>query len=690
MQFRRWLLLQESIVVNTGREEVPLGKSKDAAKVVEFAYSADTYYSAYDIWPFAEDRPGYVNTGNATVIGVIKKTPIFPGNGADRSFINSLTASLKASGYKPLPYREGDSEWMGAFKDAGADEDIIGSMKGEKEFNTAEAPKMGQDSKPQRKVSPGISVSRASGSWAYFVRVNPGDTDFYIRTIERMMRDAAKPLLDNDLIDYYRVVRGWDYKKEEVVWSEKGKRERDEGRDFSEKAVAYIKFLADRMLSNRPNAKKAVLGYFRNSWNKDIQPRDERVPFEDLRLYIRDNHSESPFLNFFLDALQSKGDLMYDVLESAASTNDHDGAVSAYKEVAGDEYEYMMDEPRLWLHPALKILSLSDMMTKHARSQFEKFKREYEEAINGWLSSGAQVRPGEVELLSALADHLDITDRDRIKAAHSEKKRRDEDDYKELLRQREINDAEDAKTKQMIKRGEFKYLMVGKDSEWRDIPKSYINGHDEVDVGLMALEEDLVDRENLLHAAHEKASEEAWEDAEQRKSETYGKDRDEVESDIDDEWDEYMDDREFDEGEFDGMSDDQKRDKIKRDYLDDFVGWKIDRLKSDEEEESWKYEPEPDDSKIRKYEEEFAEEQAYEDGLVVMRWVDDDHNEIEVSVHPKHFAKAREMVRKSIAIGLQRKDKYGEPLISKSQMVQFLIVADDGDTKDMEMRAREV
>lgn len=690
MQFREWLLIQESIIVSVGSEEIPLGKSNQAGKVVEFSYGAGTYHSAFEIWPFAENRPHFVHTGNPTVIGIIKKTPIFADNGADRAFIQALTNSLKSSGYKPLPYKEGGSVWVGALKDAGADDKTVAAMGPEKESKTSQKPKMGDAAPADRSVTKGISVSRDSGSWAYFIRVTPGDVDFYIRTIERMMKSAIKPLLDNDLIDHYRVVRGWDYKSEELVWSEKGRKELEDHKAFNQRAVAYIKFLADRMLANYAAAKNAVLSYFRNSWDKGVEPRDEKLPFEDLSAFVREKHGESQFLNFFLDAVRSKGERMYEVLEDASKTPDPESAISAYKEIEGDEYEYMMEEPRLWLQPALKILSLSDMMTRHARTQFEKFRREYEKAINKWLGSGPTVRPSEVELLSGLSDHLDIRDKDRIKDAHEKKKSEDAQNLKDILRQREINDAEDAKTKQMIKKGEFKYAMVGKDSEWKDIPDRYINEYDEVDIGLMALEEDLVDRENLMHAAHEKASEEAWGDAEEKKSETYGKDRGEVESDIDYEWDEYMDDREFEEGEFDGMSDDQKKERIKEDYLDDFVGWKVEQLKKEEEEESWKYEPEPDESKIRKYEEEFAQEQAYEDGLVVMKWVDDDHNEIEISSHPKHFAKAREMVRKSIGIGLQRKDRYGEPLISKNQMVQFLMVAEDGKIRDTKMRAREV
>lgn len=703
MQFRRWLTLQESIIVSlpggSGTEDIPLGPSLEYTKKFQFSYQYDTYYSTFEVWPFAEERPGYAHTGKPTVIGIIKTSPISPGNGADRAFLQSLTSYLTSSGYKPLPYKEGDSQWMGAFKDAGADEKIMASLKGEKESKVSEVPNMGKESLPQRKAASTIGISRASGSWAFFIRIVAGDTDSYMREIERTMRKAMQPLIDSNLVDFYTIVRGRDYKNEEFVWSERGKKENEDGKKSNERSVSYIKFLAENMLANHPRAKEAVLSYFTQSWNKDVRPRDERISFDDLKKYVQNYNNESPFLNFFLDAVRTDNETMYDVMEMASDSGtgfsggtkpNRDEAVSAYKEISEEEYEYMMDEPRLWLRPALLILSLSEMMTKHARSQFEKFKREYEEAINKWLASGSPVRPNEIEYLGELSEYLSLIDKDRIRDAYSKHKSRAEEQKKELLRQRELKDTEDAKTKQMIKRGEFKYLMIGKDDKWTDVRQTYINRYDEVDVGLMAMEEDLVDRDNLMHAAHEKASEDAWADAEDKKSETYGKDRDEVESDIGYEWDDYTADREFDEGEFDGMSDEQKIEKIKEDYFDDFVGWKKEQLENEERENSWKYEPEADESKIREYEEKFAEEQAYEDGLVVMKWIDDDHNEIEVSVHPKHYAKAREMVRKSIAIGLQRKDKYGEPLIRRNQWVKFLIVSEDEKVKDQEIKASDV
>lgn len=684
MQFREWLILRESIIVDTGRGEASLGKSRENGSVVEFSYGAGEYHSAFEVWPFSEERPGYVklSDGAATVVGIIKKTPIEPGNGADRAFIKSLTASLAASGLKPLPYKEGDSPWMGVMSDAGVEKDhpAMQGMKGEKEFSSATTPEMGKASANTRKATPAMSFSRMSGSWAYFIRVNPGSATYQIDKIVAAMKKAAQPLVDNDIIDNYRIVKGWDYKGAEVVWSNRGKSEHEDDEAKIRKSAGYIKFLADRMLANHPKAREQVLKYFRHSWDKDVGPENARVPLEDLRKYVNWQHNESPFLTFFIDALKGDSTHMYDVMDDAAKTGDPDEAIRRYKEIADEEYDYMVENPRLWMSGALSTLSMSELMSKHASGQFERFRKAYEEAINDWLRSGETVRRGDLEDLRKLSQYIEIKGKDQIEDAHGKMKKAEEERAKK-------EEEDQKKAREAINRGEFKYMQAGKDESWKPIPHKYLNG-DDVEVDELALGEDLVDREDLFHAAHEKASEEAYANAEERKSETYGQDRDEVESDIEDDWDEYMDDREFEEGEFDGLTDDQKMNKIKQDYFDDFADWKKEALKKDEEEESWRYEPEADEQDVRKYEMEMAEDKAYEDGLVVLKWPEDSE-EIEVWLHSKNFEKAREATRKALKTPLASKDKYGDPVLKGSQSVSFTFV-DKGSGEGKVLRAREV
>lgn len=683
MRFRDWLLLQENIIVNTGNGEAVLGKSKEAGNVVEFSYGSGEYHSSFEVWPFSEERPGYVklSDGAATVVGIIKKTPIEPGNGADRAFIKSVTASLAASGLKPMPYKEGDSPWMGALSSAGVDDDhpAMRGMKGEKEFSNTSTPDMGKASPNSKKATSGVSFGRMSGSWAYFIRVNPGSATYQIDKIVGAMKKAAQPLVDNDIIDNYRVVKGWNYKTAEVVWSNKGKREHESEEDKIKKSSAYIKFLAEKMLVNHPKAREQVHKYFRHSWDKDVQPENTRVSLDDLVKYVNWQHNESPFLTFFIEALKGDSEHMYDVMESASKTQDADDAIRLYKEISGEEYDYMVENPRLWMSNAIRIFSISDMLSKHSSGQYERFKREYEEAINSWLGSGETIRPGDIDYLKRLSEFIDIRGKDQIEDAHKKIKTKEEEDRKKH--------EEDIKKKQeMIAPGSFKYMQVGKDTSWKDVPLKYLDG-DEVEISRLALDEDIVDGESVFYAAHEKASEEAYANAEERKSETYGNDRDEVESDIDHEWDEYIEDR-FSEGEWEGVSDDDAKKEIKDDYFDDFVGWKKERLKKEEEEESWRYEPEADESDVRKYENEIAEERAYEEGLVIFKWPEDSED-LEVWLHSKHFERAREAVRKSLSISMKDKDKYGEPLLRGSQSVSFTFV-DKGSGEGDVLRARDV
>jgi hypothetical protein len=668
MRFKDWLLLQENIIVNSGNGEAVLGKSRESNGVVEFSYGAGDYYSSFEVWPFSEERPGYVklSDGAATVVGIIKKTPIEPGNGADRAFIKSLTASLATSGLKSLPYKEGDSAWMGALSSAGVDSDhaVMKGMKGDKDFSATATPEMGKASSNAKKATAGISVSRMSGSWAYFIRVNPGSATFQIDKIVGAMKKAAQPLVDNDIIENYRIVKGWNYKAAETVWSNKGKQEHDDDATKIKKSSSYIKFLADKMLANHPKAREQVYKYFRHSWDKDTNPENTKVPLDELVKYVNWQHNESPFLTFFIEALKGDSQHMYEVMEEASKTQDADDAIRLYKEIHEEEYSYMVENPRLWMSNAIRIFSISPLLSKHASGNYERFKREYEEAINSWLESGETIRPGDIEYLKKLAEYIDIRGKDQIEDAHKKIKTREEEDKKK----REEKEANDRET---IGRGSFKYMQVGADASWKEVPLKYLDG-DEVEVAQLALDEDIVDKEEVFHAAHEKASEDAYANAEEKKSETYGQDKTEVESDIDYEWDEYIEDR-FSEGEWEGTSEDEAKKEIKSDYFDDFVDWKKERLKKEEEEESWKYEPEADESDVWKYEKEIAEKRAYEEGLVVFKWPEDSE-ELEVWLHSKHFVKAKDAVKRSVAISMKNKNEDGEPALRGWQDISFTFV----------------
>lgn len=682
MQFREWLLIHENIIVNTGSGEAVLGKSRENNNVVEFSYDSGEYYSSFEVWPFSEERPGYVklSDGVATVVGIIKKTPIEAGNGADRAFIKSLSASLAASGLKPLPYKEGDSAWMGALSAAGVDDDhpAMKGMKGEKDFSATSTPEMGKASSNAKRATAGMSFGKMSGSWAYFIRVNPGSATYQIDKIVGAMKQAAKPLIDNDIIDQYRIVKGWNYNGAEVVWSAKGKSEHEDESAFIKKASSQMKFLANTMLANHPKAKEMILKYFRNSWDKDTEPTNTGVRIEELKKYVKSYHNESLFLDFFLDAVAKDNDDMYDVLERAANTNDPDNVVYVYKQIANEDYDYLIEHPRLYMNQALDVFAASDLLSSKVSGNFERFKREYEDAVNRDLSSGGEIRPYDLELLKKLSEYIDIKAKGQIEDLHGKMKTREEE-------QKKKNEDEAARFRERINKGDFKYMIAG-DSSWKPIPPKYLDG-DEVEVGEMATAEDIVDKEEIFHSAHEKASEEAWEDAEQRKSETYGEDKDEVNSDIDYEWDDYIEDR-FSDGEWEGVSDEDAKKEIKSDYFDDFVDWKKERLKKEEEEESWRYEPEADESKVWKYEKEMAEEQAYENGLVIFKWPEDS-DEIEVWLHSRHFDKARLAVRKSLDISMKDKDDDGEPVVTGKEHVSFTFV-DQGSGEGKVMRAREV
>lgn len=688
MQFRSWLHLSESVMVKVNGGEAALGRASNAPKVIQLSYGNGEHESNFEIHSFSSHRVGYASVSNsASVVGVIKTTPIFADNGADRAFIQALTSALQGSGYKSLPYREGESDWSGVFKAAGMKDDdpVIKSMGGEKDAKGPQLPKMGEKGSNQTQITGGMSVSRVSGSWAYFIEVQNGWAEGAISSIERMMKKAIQPLIDHDLVEYYRIVRGWDYRNEEVVWSQKGRRERDDHKAHNNRVVAFIKFLAERMLVNHPKAKDAVLGRFTLSWNKDVKAENTRVPLHDVREYIKHYQNESPFLAFFADAIEKDDEHMYRVLDAAAEIPRQDAAIDKYKEIADERWDYIVSKPILYSGPAMEAFRMSEFLSATASENWERFKKEYTDAVNERIRSGEPLSRHDISSLKDLAEYIEIEGSSQIKDAHAKNKKGQEESER---KQREAEETALARKQDRFEHGCVKYMMVGSDAKWTDVPDRYINRYGEIDIGALAVGEELVDSEELFYAAHEKASEEASSEAEERKSESYGQDKEEVESDIEYEWDDYAKDR-FEEGAFKEYSDDEAVEEIKKDHMDDFIDWKRGKLKEEEEGEAWKYEPEPDEDKIREYQEEFAEKKAYEEGLVTVRWNEDSNDDLEVMLNSKHLQKAKEKVRKSIAISMEDKDSSGDPYMDKNQIVEFDFV--DSEASGIpKMRARDV
>jgi hypothetical protein len=662
MHFKEWLTLSESIQIQDGY----LGRSRESADYSEFSYSSGEYWSTFSIRPYNIYREGYANMrdGTARIIAIIKNTAIFPDNGTDRAFIKGLTERLKANGKQPIPYKEGQSAWSGAINTLDFDdkEKFTKALQGDNESNDSATPQMGKGNTGTTKVS-SISFSRESGSWAYIFRTPYAMKD--IGMVEKIMKEVAQPMIDNDIMEFWQLVRGNKYGSAETMYSKRGQKEQDDETQFEQKASAYMKFLAEKMLSNHPKAMKSVIENIEHgkisSRASNVKPENTRVPISELRKYIQTYHHESSYLWLFLDAVEKDDQKEYEALELLADHKNQEYATYLYRNMAKDEYSHIVEHPLAYSRDALEIFRMQDILERLTPENFSRFKREYEESLNDHLENERTLRQSDLETLKSLSEFINVRDKDQIHDLHSKSKQKEEEENKK-------QEEEKSRENDMMERGRYMYMLAG-DSSWKHIADKHIDG-DDVQAGELAMDEDLIDKEDVFMAAHEKASDEAMENAEEKKSPNYGQDEEEVLSDLNYEIDDYVEDR-FSDGEFEGLSDEEAQKKVKDEYLDDFIDWKKERLEKEEEEESWKYEPEPDQSDIWKYEKEIAEDRAYEEGLIIFKWPEE-NDEIDVWVHSKYKDKAKDMVRKSIQIGMKEKNEFGEPRVRRYTKVVFV------------------
>jgi hypothetical protein len=227
--------------------------------------------------------------------------------------------------------------------------------------------------------------------------------------------------------------------------------------------------------------------------------------------------------------------------------------------------------------------------------------------------------------------------------------------------------------------------MMIKDGKWQPIPSKFLDYHGsgnyEVNIGELAL--DIIGEEDTYYDAEERARAEAEENLEQRPSESYGEDEKEVEGDIDYDWDDFINSQGIEEIDEDTPEEEAVR-IIKNDYWDVFIKWKIEKLKEKENEESWKYELDDNDSeygqRISHFQEEIAEEMAWEQGLVILQT---DIGKVDIQIGKQHWQTFKPILKRTIELNLHTKDEEDdEPYWKASTKISIDYIPEGGFVKD--------
>lgn len=686
--FKGWLLTENIIIQDMGHEAVL--QVVPANYLREFNYQFDKGYSSYFIAPYQARRQGYLHISSTpTHLGITKTTAIEGSMGVDISFIKTLTKILGTK-FPSVPYKEtGDSDWADMFKKAAPDLEL--NPQDDKEFGHGPTPQFGKNISNSMQLTPGIRASRASGSWSYFIKTS--SPEYIVKAVIEAMKQAAQPLLDNNLIDYYDVVDRMTQKRLEVVRSSKGEEAQNNHTKNYQENVGYIKYLAMVLLKNHPGAQKLVLNRINGVGVKvsgggahpaaAVTPNNNKIPLPAVQRFIKDYFADDYVLGAFVEAAKKDNELIYKILERASKEQNPNTLIfystsllktEGYSDFGEDlshilEGDGMLHGVIRGMYTALKIFEQEKGLSELIPHQFDSFKSKYEKALNEHLLSEEEKYPlshNELETLKKLAEYIKIDPRvlAQIDQLHADStKQRDEQQKRETEAR--------SKATFMMYDGSSKYMVLSEGmTEWKNIPDRYISHYGDIDLGEFALSE-IIDRSDVAEEAYERAMEKAQEYVEEKPSINYGNDAKEVESDIESDYDEFINDESLEDEGLEDMSDEEAMQLVKDKYFSDFIAWKKAKLEEQEEEENWKYEAQPEDKDIWEAEEEIAAEIVHKEyGLVTVQM--NQKGGLDFELHSKFKEKFQPILIKTIKINTETKDpEFKEPLLSYNATVRI-------------------
>lgn len=731
--FKEWLRLCEGIVVKWYNDEAVLDYVPSERNLTtEFVYQWDEGFSTYFIATQKATRPGYVSFGEqSTHILIVKTDAIEAGQGIDVSFIKSLYSLLNQR-FKPVPYKEGgNDQWIDAIvkqaKEADPRMDILDQPQGN--FQQSQVPDYQAGSSNMQKVTKSMSVSKPTGSWAYITE-HGGSPQFAINAILDAMRKAAQPLLDHNLIDFYEIVNRVSGKVQEIKYSPAGEEKNKEQDDEYSKFISHIKYLASFGGPETVQRVNRILDL--DEHTKQIQPKNQRIPFPDVYRFIHDYRSGNYFLQLLVFAMQNfdqeklkvaeeiaKHDLQKSAqfkqenptnkyipnyLESAAfhvvGLWDTEGQTEQGRTVWND-LEDLPDSVKNWKG----VFEQSELLKRLVPQQFEQFRSVVSQAISEFFEKKGYTDDAEIDLeaikeqfaessrgetygyreLAAFRDQYEISRQkkailDAIAAGLEEQESR-----VTQRRNEEKTKAEEKRKKDsfLLSDESYKYLVLPQQKHWEEIPDKYLkylgSGKNDIDVGEFVLRDDKVglpiDVEGIQYEAWERAEQEASEGLPEKPSESYGNDQKEVDGDIEYDWEDFIQAYEFEDID-EETPEDEIIQKIKTDYRDDFIEWKIEQMRETEEgEDSWKYEVDEQEVKEKAWEieSELAEEEAWKAGLVTLKREEPD--EVEIWVHSKYYKELVPLVKNLARMNMTARDReFDEPILRAHNTIEVYLV----------------
>lgn len=691
--FKQWLTdIQESVTVSYGpRGEQAALRPVERQLSKNFNYQFDNGYSTFHIGAYQANMPGYaIVSDKPSHIGIVKENAIAAGVGADRAFLTNLTQILQKQGIKSTTAQE-----SGHFLDA---HPAFANFPQPTTATSSEVPAFNQKASNMQQLTPGISVSKGSGSWSYYVPVQDSHHAAYMmQRILESMTQAAEPLIKNNIFDFYEIVDRAT-QKNNIVYSEKGQQEANNWKNQHDNAVAHLKHLADLMLSKKyPHAYQMVMDRINGVGVKvsggaahpgSVIPakKVERLRLDDLEKAIINHYAEDHVLLFFLEVLKSNKDRYYEIFDKAAQ---HKDVLWLAEQLLTGKSQELIDHFSLWqIHNALQFFTKDKELTSVIPSEYEKFKKEYQAEVNDFFlhrGGGDELaRIGSksvIKQLDELSRYINIDP--KISSAIDQAVAQIKEQEAEAARQKEA--AED-KRRHIISEDEWKYVVITQGhTRWENVPYKYYYHHRDNEMfqdDIARFCDEIADdntKNGVAMDAEEKGREETYEKLRDRPSETYGEDKAEVSQDIEYDWEEFVNDT-FDREE-DDLDEQGWIKYIKENEVSEFIEWKKKQLE-EKEDNNGSYKPkegedfEADREEVQDAYDDLIIDAMYDNGLVLchIETSRSGNMSLVLYLNAKFLPQAKPLIEKTVRIMTQERDEeYNEPYMKTHTKIDIVL-----------------
>jgi hypothetical protein len=503
--------------------------------------------------------------------------------------------------------------------------------------------------------------------------------NFMVERIWQEVEKFLKPLVDNGLVDYL-IIRGGMINK--AHYNPKYQQNVAAAVQDENATIGYFKYVANLILNNKfPNVRE-MFSKTMDYWHPKVQPSSNRVDLQRSEIIKTQvlSHLEG-MVRYIAEAILKFDDkklVKAEALLAVAKANKlHDNVL--YEPLVVDMLENdedLLQWDKVWYQLPKWFLdkNFAKAMESAGIKIYDKIKDMLRDKVIEFFHGGGNKNEMPWDLIWENYKELDLPeDVNKFIEQYLEDKRQATEESKK--------EREQETTRQSYHVGdeEYKWMTIGS-NRWRDVPSKYLdyvsNGKYELKIGDFVKNDNEVgiDTEGVWEDAYERAREEAEGNLKERPSVNYGNDKTEVEEDIDHYWDDFVSDEEIEEVD-ENTSPDDAVNLIKSKYYDEFLTWRKSKMEEDENQNSWEYEVDEEDSDFKelmwKYEDEIIEEMAFENGLILLirNSIEDP---IEIWLHSKFIPQMMPIIKKMCEINLIDRDKeFDGPLWKSSTRVRL-------------------